>query len=409
MTDADVVIAGGGLVGASLALAIAQTGLHVAVVEASSATEAEPASFDERHTALAPASRRFFEALGVWSAMAPRASPLSEIRVSDRGRFGFMRMRASEEGLSALGWVVPNHVIGAALTPALADAPRIARYQPAQLSAVTPDDEGVTALVEGSDGAEAMLRARLLVVAEGAGSPTRAALGIGQTQRSYQQTAIVAKVATERHHGACAWERFTRDGPLAVLPAEDGVAVVWAMPPERAQALRAATDAEFLAALQEQFGYRLGRLQAVGQRHAYALSALAAERVVGRRTVVVGNAAHTLHPVAGQGLNLSLRDIATLSEYIADARGGDIGAPALLRAYADRRTPDYERVFGFTDLLVRGFSNALPGVSALRDLGLLGLDAVPPLRRAVIQRAMGRHGWLPRLMRGVDLKPRSET
>ncbi len=408
MRQADVVIAGGGLVGASLALALAQTGLDIVVVEASSAATTEPASFDERHTALAPASRRFFEALGAWPAMAPRANPLHEIRVSDQGRFGFMRMRASEEGLPALGWVVPNHVIGAALTPLLAAAPSVTRYQPAHVTAVMPDDTGVTVLVDGA-ASETMIRAQLLVVAEGAGSPTRAALGIGQRERSYHQSAIVAKVATERHHEGCAWERFGRQGPLAVLPAEDGVSLVWAMSPERAQAMRAATDAEFLEVLQEQFGHRLGRLQAVGQRHLYPLSALAAERVVGRRAVVVGNAAHTLHPVAGQGLNLSLRDIATLAECLADAREHDIGAPALLHDYAARRRRDYQRVFGFTDLLVRGFSNALPGVSAARDVALLGLDAIPPLRRELVQRAMGRHGWLPRLMRGIDLTERSET
>lgn len=402
MIQTDVLIAGGGLVGGSLALALTGTGLDVTVVEAAPASTTQPASFDERHTALAPASRRFYEALGVWSGMAARASAINEIRVSDRGRFGFMRMRADEEGMSALGWVVPNHVIGGALNPALAGAEAVTCYQPATLTAVSPDSEGVTALVA-TDRGEVALRARLLIVAEGANSPTRQALGIEQQERSYGQSALVVRVSAERHHGGCAWERFTRDGPLAVLPAGEAVAVVWAMPAARAERMRTASDPDFLAALQEQFGYRLGRLTGLGQRSAYPLSALASSQVVGQRAVVVGNAAHTLHPVAGQGLNLSLRDIATLAEYIADARDADIGADEVLDRYARARRADYRRVFGFTDLMVRGFSNALPGVSAVRDASLLALDLTPPLRRQVIQRAMGRHGWLPRLMRGIPV------
>jgi len=402
MTQTDVLIAGGGLVGASLALALAEAGLSVAVVEAAPAQTREPASFDERHTALTPASRRFFEALGLWSAMAPRATALNEIRVSDRGRFGFMRMRADEEGMPALGWVVPNHVIGAALTSALAESAPIRVHQPARITAVTTDSEGVSALIDG-DGGETLLRATLLVVAEGAGSPTRAALGIGLRERPYHQAAVVAKLTAERPHQGRAWERFTPDGPLAILPATDGVATVWSVPLARADQLKEASDEAFLQGLQEQFGYRLGRLTGVGQRHVYPVSAQAAERVVARRAVVVGNAAHSLHPVAGQGLNLSLRDVATLAEYLADAPREAIGDDQRLRAYAAARQGDYERVFGFTDVLVRGFSNALPGVSALRDAALVGLDLVPPARRQLIQRAMGRHGWLPRLMRGVGV------
>lgn len=403
MSATDVLIAGGGLVGSSLAAALADTGLSVAVVEAAPPDTVEPPSFDERHTALAPGSQAFFQTLGLWPAMAPKASALTEIRVSDQGRFGFMRMTAAEEGLPALGWVVPNHAIGAALRPALDAAPAVTVHQPARLAAITTDDEGVMALIDGPEG-ERSVRARLLVVAEGAGSPTREALGIGLRERPYEQAAIVAKLTAERAHEGRAWERFTPEGPLAVLPAGDGVAVVWTVPSLRAEALRQASDTEFLQGLQRQLGYRLGRLTAVGARSVYPLSALAADRVVGRHAVVVGNAAHALHPVAGQGLNLSLRDIATLAEHLADSPREAIGSDALLQTYARARARDYRRVFGFTDLMVRGFSNRLPGVSALRDSVLMGLELAPGARRAVMQRAMGRHGWTPRLMRGLSLR-----
>lgn len=402
MSNTDVLIAGGGLVGASLAAALGDAGLDVTVVEAVPANTAAPGSFDQRHTALTPGSQCFFETLGLWPAMAPRATPMTEIRVSDRGRFGFMRMTAADEGLPALGWVVPNHVIGAALQQALSGAPVVTVRQPARLTTVTTDDDGVSALIEDDEG-EQFVRARLLVVAEGAGSPTREALGIAHSERGYGQGAIVAKVRSERAHRGRAWERFTADGPLAVLPAEDGVAVVWALPSERAEAMRTASDGAFLAALQEQFGHRLGRLTAVGERSVYELSALAADRVVGRSSVVMGNAAHTLHPVAGQGLNLSLRDVATLAEYLVDAPVEDLNSATLLQAYARARRADYRAVFAFTDVLVRGFSNALPGVSWLRDATITGLDRVPPARRALMKRAMGRHGWTPRLMHGQAL------
>jgi len=401
MSDAEVIIAGGGLVGASLALALGGTGRRVAVVEPVPASaEAQP-SFDDRQTALAPMSRRFLQALGLWEALRDEAAPISEIHVSDRGGCGFTRLTAAGEGLDALGHVVPNRALGAVLGPALGEAAHVTLHCPAEVSGVEREPDRVRVALAG-DGAGAELTAPLLVVADGMRSPTREALGIGLRERPYGQTALIANLRTEYDLRGRAFERFTEDGPLAVLPVADGAAsLVWTLPGERAAEIAALADAQFLACLQDAFGWRLGRLQAVGERHAYPLTAVTAERFTAARAAIIGNAAHALHPVAGQGLNLALRDVAALAELIAAAR--DPGAEAVLARYERERRGDYRRTFAFTDGLVRLFSNRLPPLVALRNAGLTALDLFPPARRLLLQQTTGRAGRLPRLSRGLPL------
>ncbi len=403
MNRVDVAIAGGGLVGASLACALRGTGARVAVVEAATPGAPEPPSFDERYTALAPTTRRFFAALGHWDGLAAAAAPIREIHVSDRGRFGFTRLRAHEEGLEALGWVVPNRALGAALLPALEDAALL--FRPALLTEVLPEPVGITLGVAAEARTE-RIDAKLLVIADGARSATRDAVGIGLRERYYGQTAIATNVRPDRDLAGRAFERFTADGPLALLPIADGAAaVVWTVPDAAAADLLALPDGEFLARLQTVFGHRLGRLRAVGRRVAYPLAAITAGRFTAARTVVIGNAAHTLHPVAGQGFNLAVRDVAALAESIAAAirEGVDPGTPERLRAYAQARRADYRRTFAFTDGLIRIFSNRLPVLAPLRNGGLVVLDLFPGARRRVLQQAMGRGGRLPRLARGLPL------
>jgi 2-octaprenyl-6-methoxyphenol hydroxylase len=406
MTRFDVVVAGGGLVGASVACALRASGARIAVVEAAPPEAVQPPSFDDRHTALAPTSRRFLEALELWSTLQAEAAAIREIHVSDRGRFGFTRMRAADEGLEALGWVVPNRALGAALMPVLEAGEPVRLYRPAQVTAVWPEDAGMALELAGAGGDRQRIATSLLVIAEGAHSATRDALGIGFREHDYGQSAVIANVKPERDPAGRAFERFTEHGPLALLPAGQGrAALIWTVPEAAADALLALDDVLFLERLQQTFGYRLGRLREVGRRQAYPLAAITAERFVAARTVVLGNAAHTLHPVAGQGFNLALRDVALLAELVDRAvrAGHDPGAAALLGEYERQRRADYRRTFTFTDSLVRVFSNRLPLVTPARNAALVALDLFPGMRRSLMRQAMGRGGRLPRLTRGLPL------
>ena len=404
MSDSfDVAIVGGGMVGASLAAALTPLGLRVALVESVPLQSESQPSFDERTTALSNGSRRILNSMGVWDAVAPEAAPIRRIHVSDQGRFGFARIDAAEEGVAALGFVLANRVLGAALWERLASDPAITIFCPARVNEITASPETVTLQVEADQQPPRTLRARLLVAADGANSGIRKALGIEATRWDYEQTAIITNVATRKFHDHVAYERFTNTGPLAVLPLADGrCTVVWTLAPEVAEATMQLDDATFLARLQERFGFRLGRFTRVGRRHAYPLALTRAEERVGKRVVIIGNAAQGLHPIAGQGFNLGLRDVATLAEVIADSPA-TLGDEAMLARYDEWRRTDRRGVIAFTDGLVRLFGNPLGSVKVARDLGLLLFDVLPPAKSALSALSMGITGKLPRLARGVPL------
>ncbi|MBA1148433.1 2-octaprenyl-6-methoxyphenyl hydroxylase [Ectothiorhodospiraceae bacterium WFHF3C12] len=402
----DVIIAGGGLVGASLCSALAGSPLRLAVVEPVARRAPGQPSFDERMTALAPTTRRIFEALGLWSQIRPDAAPIRQIHVSDRGRPGFVRMSAAEEGVDALGHVVPNRRLGTVLPAAVAAQDNVTEYCPAEVTGVETDAEGVSVHISDEAG-QRSLRGRLLVGADGARSAVREILGLEARWRGYGQCAVIANLVPEHDHRGVAYERFTPDGPLAVLPATDGrCALVWTLPESRVEDALSLNDDAFLAALQERFGHRLGRLLKVSERHAYPLGWMRASRVTAERSVLIGNAAHTLHPVAGQGFNLAMRDVAVLAEQLHGAAlaGGDIGDARVLEAYADLRRQDYRLVMGFTHGLVTLFSNDLPLLAPMRNAGLVAMDLLPGVKRRFMRTAMGRAGWLPRLARGLPLE-----
>ena len=402
----DVAIAGGGLVGASLALALAPLGLRVALVEAVTPGQGEHPSFDERTTALANGSVRVFRSLGVWRHMEREATPIRRIHVSEQGRFGTARIDAAEQGLDSLGVVLPNRVIGAALALGLRDCANVELFAPARVLGSEVETDGRSLRYE-LGGAEGHLTARLVVAADGARSLVREQAGIGAEHWEYGQTAIVATLATQRFHDHVAYERFTPEGPLAVLPVADGrCGLVWTRRPEEAARLLALDDAAFLAELQQAFGFRLGRLLSVGRRQSYELGLWRADRHAGERLAVVGNAAQALHPIAGQGFNLGLRDAASLAEVIADAIAGgasDAGAPAVLEAYAKWRDQDQRRIVAFTDGLVRLFATPFGPLRMLRSAGLLAFDALPPAKGALARLSVGASGRVPRLARGVPL------
>lgn len=397
----DVVIAGGGMVGSSLALALAPLSLRVAIVEPVPRKSAEQPSFDDRSTALSRSTQRMYEAMRLWDDISAAATPVRRIHVSDQGRFGFSHIDAEEQRVEALGYVVINRVLGEVLQRALVDVPGLDIICPASISAARLGPDGVRVNVQTAAGEGRELTTRLLVAADGARSSVRDMLGIGVKHVDYGQRAVVGNLLPEKALNNCAYERFTRQGPLAMLPVADGRAgFVWTVADSDADRVLALDDAAFLAELQNAFGFRLGAFSRVGKRAAYPLVLSKAARLTATRSVLVGNAAHGLHPVAAQGFNLGLRDVAALCDCIADA---DLDDPEFLQRYAAWRKSDQSKLIGFTDGLVRLFGKQSAAVGVARDVGMLGFDLVPGVRSLFAKHTMGLAGRLPRLSRGVPL------
>lgn len=403
------------MVGASLALALGGTGLRVVLIESVTPGAGNQPSFDDRTTALGNASRRIFDALGVWPLMAAQASPIRTIHVSDAGRFGFARLVASEQGIDAFGYVVTNRVIGAALWTKLEEAKGITLRAPARTESVDIGAEGVRiALVDDRTGEKQIVNARLVVAADGAHSSVRTAAGIEAMVEDYDQVAMVANLATDPKHDGTAYERFTAAGPLALLPLHDGsYGVVWSAQPAEAARLLALDDEAFLKELQATFGWRAGRFTRVGRRASYPLKLTRATTTVATRSVLIGNAAQALHPVAGQGFNLGLRDAAMLAEVLASTKRNeradvtaiaDPGAADLLARFEAWRSGDRGGVIRFTDGLIKLFGDARPGMGLARNVGLLLFDLTPPAKSALARVSAGFAGPSPRLARGLSIR-----
>jgi 2-octaprenyl-6-methoxyphenol hydroxylase len=402
----DVAIIGGGMVGASLALGLRGLGVSVLLVEGVAPGSSAQPSFDDRTTALGNASRRIFESLGVWAQIAPQAAAIRTIHVSDAGRFGFARLRAAEQGIDAFGYVVANRVIGAALWQSLLASRDIVLRVPAKPEAIemTPDGARLTLVTD--TGNHEDVEARLMVAADGAHSGVRAAAAIDAQVEDYDQVAIVANVAADRPHDGTAYERFTPSGPLAVLPLYDGsYGVIWTCRPADAAGVLSLEDDSYLRELQARFGWRAGKFLRAGRRVSYPLRLSRAAATTATRTVLIGNAAQALHPVAGQGFNLGLRDAAMLAEVIANADAGvDVGGADLLRRFSDWRAADRTGVVKFTDGLVKLFGDTRPGMGTLRNLGLLMFDLAPPAKSALARVSAGFGGPSPRLARGLPVR-----
>jgi 2-octaprenyl-6-methoxyphenol hydroxylase len=416
----DVAIVGGGMVGATLAVALSPLGLRIAVIEATAHDAADQPSFDERTTALSNGSRRILETLRIWPEVASAATPIAKIHVSDQGQFGFARIDASEQGLAAMGYVLPNRVLGSALWSRIAAETALHTYCPSEVLRVTPGEDEVGIALRGSDGAEVALTARLIVAADGVHSAVRDAFGIDSERRDYGQTALITTVLPKKFHDHVAYERFTGSGPLALLPLADGrCTLVLTLDAADVPSAITWSDEEFLREVQRRFGFRLGRFLQVGRRLTYPLALTQAAETSAHRCVVVGNAAQGLHPVAGMGFNLGLRDVASLAELLAErvatadagaepaggvpAGGVDTGAAQLLAAYDAWRAADRRAIIRFTDGLVRVFSTRLRVVRHLRNLALLVFDQLPAAKTALSQLSTGAGGRIPKLARGVPL------
>jgi 2-octaprenyl-6-methoxyphenol hydroxylase len=401
----DLVIVGGGMVGASLALALRDQGLRVALVEAHVPDAGTQPSYDDRAIALAYGTRRIFEAIGVWPQLAELTEPIREIHVSDRGHIGRTRLSAADEGVPALGHVVTARALGRVLLQQLHDLADVDVIAPAQVIGFVDDGAQVRIDVE-QQGVMTVLQAPLLVAADGAKSTIREQLDVPVRRWSYGQSAVVANISPSQPHHNVAYERFTDQGPVALLPMSgQRCALVWTVASDDVEATLALDDAAFLAAFQERFGFRLGRFTRVGRRASYPLSLLRVLESVRGRIAIIGNAAHTLHPIAGQGFNLGIRDVAAIAEVIVDARraGEDIGADAVLRRYEQWRLGEQRRVALATDGLARLFSNPLRTLRLGRNLGLLAMECLPGAKHPLARAAMGLSGRQPRLARGVPL------
>lgn len=401
--DFDVVIAGGGLTGASLALALAPEAERIALIEAVSPASENQHSFDDRGLALALSSQRILQGLGVWEEISSQAIPVEHIHVSDRHHFGMVRLHADDLHLPALGYVVKARVLGQALMRKISAIPNIEFICPAVVTNLALNAEQADITLT-RDGQQDHLTGRLLVAADGAHSSLRAILGITAIQKNYNQTAIVSSVTPEQPHGNTAWERFTPEGPVALLPqAENRCVLVFTVPGTAAARYLAMDEGEFLSCLRSRFSARLGEFRSLGPRKSYPLHYLVAAEQARERVVLLGNTAHMLHPNGAQGFNLCLRDVAGLAEILLPVlrRDGDPGAFHLLQQYVANRQTDQKRVACLSDGLATLFYNDLPHRIMLRNFGMLFLSLCPPGRRLLARMGTGLYGRQPALVRGV--------
>jgi 2-octaprenyl-6-methoxyphenol hydroxylase len=397
----DVLIVGAGMVGASLALALVQDNPQpprVLLVEASpitaDSTAAQP-GFDMRSTVLSAGSVDCFRQLGLWSGLQAQAEPITTIHVSDQGHFGTVRMRNTDEGVAALGQVVENAAMGRVFNAALLAAPTLEVCAPAAVTRLQPLPAGMQVQLQ-RDAETQTVAAALVVLAEGGRSGLCAQLGISHSCDSYAQSAVIANVAFTRPHGGCAYERFTPKGPLALLPLPDHAgqpraALVWTHPEAAATDILALNDAEFLTALQRDFGQRVGTFTRVGKRQVFPLGLQVASEQARPGLVLLGNVAHTLHPVAGQGFNLALRDTFALAANIRSAvqQGLPPGTWTRLQAYLAEVAPDQHLTIRFSDYMTRLFSSNSMTLALLRKAGMASIDLLPPVKHALSRQAMG--------------------
>ncbi len=403
MSDS-ICIVGGGLVGLSAAIALASQGRRVTLLEARPVAEIEnatqPDELDARSIALSHSTLRIFQALGLWNDLQTQTAPIKHIHVSSAGHFGVTRLDAKSLQLDSMGAVIEYHVLIQQLLQAALQQESIEIISPALVESVALSDQGVNVSYE-RDGQEQQLQADLLVIAEGASSSLRESLGIDITTSDYHQSAVVANVRVNTPQMGVAYERFTPDGPMAMLPLIDSrYALVWTQPVAKVESLLALSDKDFLQQLQQHFGYRLGAFSEVGRRAKFDLKLSRASKLVAGRSVLIGNAANALHPVAGQGFNLALRDVGVLHDCLRDIDLTSEVLPSRLQRYQQLRQADQQQTVSLGDGLVSLFSNNLPLLNHLRSAALGILDLCPPLKTEFSWQGMGFGKGLSSLMRG---------
>ena len=396
----EVIIVGGGMVGLSLALMLAKANIAVKLLEAIKYPNYDDAnlapyhsSFDARNSALSRRSVQIYQELGLWHALQVHATPILEVHITEQGSFGKARLKAEQEKVESFGQVIENAWLGRVLLTEVRKQPLIELIDGVQVTSLTQDSD--QALIEAIRGEEHLsLQAKLVIAADGRDSFCRKALGIGASEHDYDQVAIVTTVQTSKPHNHVGFERFSHLGPLALLPlpGEYRRSVVWPVKKgTEGEWLGDENDQHFLDALQETYGDRAGKFQKTGKRFSFPLSQVLAEKQAVGRVVLMGNAAHTIHPVAGQGFNLCMRDAYVLVRYLTEqlAQSDDIGQPSMLLAYEQARLTDQQRVIKFCDSVVRGFSNQNPILKFIRNTGLVAFDTIPGIKPLVANYAMG--------------------
>ena len=383
----DVVVIGGGLAGASCALSVAKTNpaLNIAVVEANQVTGDYHPSFDDRSIALAQQSVEYLQSLNLFEQNAPYTAAIKKVSVSDRGHFGKAHINCDEFAKPSLGYVVEVNPFGRALHLRLTQS-NITLLCPDSVTAIEQTLHSNTLTLQSGE----QLNAALLVIADGAQSPTRSLLGLGFNTQPYEQGAIIANVEVAGGHNNHAFERFTQNGPMALLPMSNNrYSLVWCMRQDQVEQDMALNEQDFISALQSAFGYRGGQFTKVGMRTSYPLVYGQVESLTAHRTVVIGNAAHAIHPIAGQGFNLGLRDVQVLSNLIANSQH-DLGSYAFTREYSKKRSDDIKTVMSLTDALVRLFSNSSRVLALGRSIGLFSMDLFPALKAPLAKQLMGQ-------------------
>lgn len=402
--DYDIIIVGGGIVGLSLALALKP--MRIAIIERAEPQIQTQFDYDARSIALSYASYKIFKTIGVWQQLQEHATPINTIHVSDQGGFGNAKFTAKEQKVGALGYIIEmQHLLATLLEQVKAQA-NITRICPASLTDLQTSSSGCEVKITDSTG-ETIYKPKLLIAADGGQSTVRKLLNIQTTQQDYGQHAIVANIGLTEEHNGVAYERFTPTGPLALLPmSEQRAALVWSLQPEQAKQILSLDEAEFLKQLQQAFGYRLGKFNRVGKRFSFPLALVQAKQQVGNGYILLGNSAHTIHPIAGQGFNLSLRDVAVLAELLTKQHqnNADLANQDLLRQYLQQRTPDQQRVIRLTDGLVKTFSHNIFPVKVLRNLGLTTLNMITPLKNLFAKHAMGVIAPYSKLVSGLELE-----
>ncbi|BES86398.1 2-octaprenyl-6-methoxyphenyl hydroxylase [Pectobacterium araliae] len=390
-----VMIVGGGMAGATLALAVSrlsQGTIPVDLIEAHSPLDKEHPGFDARAIALSDGTRQQLAALGIWQPLSGHATAITDIHVSERGHASAVNLHASDYHVQALGHVVELHDVGQRLFYLLQQAPGVRLHCPAKVVTVTRTQENATLTLD--NGTE--LTGQLLVAADGSHSMLSQSCGIQWQQHDYDQIAVIANVTTAEPHRGRAFERFTPHGPLALLPMNNGrCSLVWCHDKHRQHEVDSWSEGEFRQQLQQAFGWRLGQFTHIGEHHSYPLRLLTANQHISHRLALVGNAAQTLHPIAGQGFNLGIRDVMSLAETVVDAAKNqqDIGQYSVLSRYQQRREPDQHATVTITDGLVRLFANRYTALAVSRNLGLIAMNNLPLMRDAFARRTLG---WVKR-------------
>jgi 2-octaprenyl-6-methoxyphenol hydroxylase len=400
MNDYDILIVGGGLVGLSLASALSSLPLKIGILEAKTTLPS-----DQRALALSLSSQKILATLGLWEKIVALATPIQRIHVSYQGRFGAVHLDAAKQQLSAYGYVIFFHQLMQVLRDSLNACKKVQYLSPAELQAIELHDDKATVTAKTPEGIT-HFHSKLVIGADGNRSKLRELLNISTDMHDYRQKAIVTTLELARNHENIAFERFTNLGTLALLPMNaQKCALVWTSDSAYAEELYHLSEAEFLKRVQQQFGYRLGRFRKMGARHNYPLQLIQATELTKQRSVLIGNSAQSLHPIAAQGFNLGLRDVALLAELLAEtlAAHGKLCTFSVLKEYQQRCTADHKRTLNFSQTIVKTFSSSASPLLLARDLGLFGLDMLPLLKTKLAQQGMGLRGRLPKLVCGIPL------